>query len=134
MDVNRVAGTFRTTAEATEQAGKGFATPRRNVLGGRTEYFTLRNASTWQRKYPMSTVEVNKILAKKYGIDHMLETNAFNTYLLYALDQGKVIADAGAVNDILNGFGIRVNNRDMIPFLRSGHYTIVTRNSNVNTI
>lgn len=134
MDVNRVAGTFRTTAEATEQAGKGFATPRRNVLGGRTEYFTLRNASTWQRKYPMSTVEVNKILAKKYGIDHMLETNAFNTYLLYALDQGKVIADAGEVNDILNGFGIRVNNRDMIPFLRSGHYTIVTRNSNVNTI
>lgn len=140
MDINRVAGSIRTTAkevteEVTEEAGKrGFARPRKNVLGGRTEYFTLKDASTWQRKYPMSTVEVNKILKKKYGIDHMLETNAFNTYLLYALDQGKVIADAGEIQDILGGFAIKVNNRNYIPFLRSQGYTIVTRSSNVNAI
>lgn len=134
MDVDRVAGTFRTTAEATEQAGTGVTRRMRNVLGGKTEYFTLRNASTWQRKYPMSTVEVNKILEKKYKIPHMLETNAFNTYLLYSLDQGKVIADADEINGVLKGFGIRVNSKKMIPTLRSAGYTIVTRNSNINAL
>lgn len=134
MDIDRTIGMVRTTGEAAEDMATGTTRRMRQVLGGRTERFTLRNVSSWQRKYPMSTVEVNKILKNKYGIDNMLETNAFNTYLLYALDQGKVIADANEVGDILNTFGFRVNSKDMIPILRSKGYTIVTRNSNVNAM
>lgn len=134
MDIDRTIGTIRTAGEAAEDVATGTTRGMRNILGGRTERFTLRNVSSWQRKYPMSTVEVNKILQNKYGIDHMLETNAFNTYLLYALDQGKVIADANEVNEILNTFGIRVNSRDIVPALRTKGYTIVTRNSNVNAM
>ena len=134
MDIDRTIGSIRTTGEAAADAANGVTRGMRQILGGKTERFTLRDVSTWQRKYPMSTVEVNKILKNKYAIDHMLETNAFNTYLLYALDQGKVIADAGEVNDILHTFGFRVNSKDMIPILRSKGYTIVTRNSNVNAM
>ena len=134
MDVDRTAGYIRSTGEAAEDVATGTTRRMRQVLGGRTERFTLRDVSTWQRKYPMSTVEVNKVLKNKYGIDHMLETNAFNTYLLYALDQGKVIAEAGEINKILNGFGWRVNSKEMIPILRAQGYTIVTRNSNVNAM
>lgn len=134
MDIDRTAGYIRTTGEAAEEAATGTTRRMRQILGGRTERFTLRDVSTWQRKYPMSTVEVNKILKNKYNIDHMLETNAFNTYLLYALDQGKVIADAGEVDDVLKTFGIRVNSKDIVPALRSQGYTIVTRNSNVNAM
>ena len=134
MDIDRTAGYIRSTAEATDDAINSVSRRTRQILGGKTERFTLRDVSTWQRKYPMSTVEVNKILKNKYGIDHMLETNAFNTYLLYALDQGKVIADANEVNKILNGFGWRVNSKEMIPILRANGFTIVTRNSNVNAM
>lgn len=132
--LNRVDGLARTTAEAEEDAKEGFTRGMRNVIGGRTERFTLRNVSSWQRKYPMSTVEVNKILKQKYGIDHMLETNAFNTYLLYAIDEGKVIADSGEIDDILNTFATKVNNKEMIPMLRGRGYTIVTRRTNVDAI
>lgn len=134
MDIDRTIGAIRTTGEAAEDVATGTTRGMRNILGGRTERFTLRNVSSWQRKYPMSTVEVNKILKNKYGIDHMLETNAFNTYLLYALDQGKVIADAEEINKILSTEGIRVNSKSMVPILRSKGFTIVTRNSNVNAM
>ena len=132
--VNKVEGLVRTTGEAEADVKEGLVRGMRNVLGGRTEQFTLRNVSSWQRKYPMTTVEVNKILQGKYGIDHMLETNAFNTYLLYAIDQGKVIADAGEISDVLNTFGIKINNRQMVDALRAQGYTIVTRRTNIDAI
>lgn len=103
-------------------------------LGGMTQRFTLNDVSSYQRKYPMSTKEVNRILENKYHIPNMLETNAFNTYLLYALDQGKVIADAKEVGDILNTFGYRVLDKNMIPLLREKHMNIVVRKSSINAI
>lgn len=103
-------------------------------LGGRTQQFTLNDVSSYQRKYPLSTREVNRILENKYHIPNMLETNAFNTYLLYALDQGKVIADAEEVSKILNTFGYRVLDKNMIPTLREQHMNIVTRKSSVKAI
>lgn len=135
MDIDRTIGSIRTTAEAADElATGGIGRQYRQVISGKTERFTIKNVSSWQRKYPMSTVEVNKILKEKYGVDHMLETNAFNTYLLYALDQGKVIADANEVNDVLNSFGFKVRSKDLVPYLRSHGYTIVTRNSNVDAM
>lgn len=102
------------------------------VLPGIKENLTIKDAATWQRKYPMSAQALNEILEKKYGIKNMLETNAFNTYLLYAIQQNKVLADANSVNELLNEFGIRCLNADTAKALRAQGYEIVVERSNIN--
>lgn len=102
----------------------------RRIIGGRTEKFNMINASSFKRQYPMSAVEVNKILEKKYGVANMLETNAFYTYILYSMDQSKILAEAKEVSDILNTFGIRLlNDRYSTDLMGKGYDIIVRKNS-----
>ena len=102
------------------------------VIGGIKDNLTIKDASTWQRKYPMSVQALNEILERKYHIKNMLETNAFNTYLLYSIQQSKVLADAQEVTDLLGAFGIKCLNADTAKALRGRGYVIVTRRNNVN--
>lgn len=102
------------------------------VISGVRENLTIKDAATWQRRYPMAVQALNEILENKYGIKNMLETNAFNTYLIYAIQQNKVLADANAVDDLLTEFGIRCLNADVAKALRAQGYEIVVERSNIN--
>ena len=102
------------------------------VLSGVRDNLTIKDAATWQRKYPMSVQALNEILENKYKIKNMLETNAFNTYLIYAIQQNKVLADANAVDELLTEFGIRCLNADTAKVLRAQGYEIVVERSNIN--
>lgn len=102
----------------------------RRIIGGRTEKFNMINASSFKRQYPMSAVEVNKILEKKYGVPNMLETNAFYTYILYSMDQSKILAEAKETKDILDLFGTRLlNDRYSAELMSKGQDIIIRKNS-----
>lgn len=141
MDPNRVLNSLsirdnvgNIVTDADELLQDTRVTPSNNILGGITQHLTIRDASSFQRQYPATTVEVNKILKNKYGIDHMLETNAFNTYMMYALDQGKVIAEAKQLDDILNSFGIKVGMREQANMLRAKGYNLVVRRTDLEVM
>lgn len=109
---------------------KGFEHNRR-IIGRRTEAFNMVNASSFKRTYPMTATEVNKILEKKYGIPNMLETNMFYTYMLYAMEQSKVISQAKESFDILNTFGTRIVDEAEANVLRAAGYDVIVRKHSV---
>lgn len=110
---------------------KGFDHNRR-IIGKRTEAFNMVNASAFKRTYPMTATEVNKILEKKYGIPNMLETNMFYTYMMYAMEQSKIISEARESFDILNTFGTRVVDDAEANVLRGAGYDIIVRKHSVD--
>lgn len=110
---------------------KGFDHNRR-IVGRRTEAFNMVNASAFKRTYPMTATEVNKILEKKYGIPNMLETNMFYTYMMYAMDQSKILSKAKESYDILNTFGTRIVDDTEANVLRAAGYDIIVRKHSVD--
>ena len=118
----------------TEDVIESIAPGYRSVLGGVKENLTIKDAATWARKYPMSVKAANDILYQKYGIRDMLETNAFNTYMLYAIEQNKVLADSEFVNGVLEEFGIKCVTPDIANALRSRGYSIVVQSGSIDAL